>query len=82
MTKWFFPVSIKKQIAATIIQLPNTTICGGVLLPGQRVASHESCVPYNFLNTKVRIPGLSMLLDILHVSRGYVIIIHVSSSKH
>ena len=71
-----------KSVSVLLIQLPNQIICGGVLLPGQRVLSANECIPENYTSIKVKLPGTSGHLNIRNVQRRTTVLIHVSHFRH
>ena len=71
-----------KKVSVILIRLPHIVICGGVLLPGQRVVSADLCIPSNFTNIKVHLLGSSDLFLILQVDRKTTVIKYVSSFRH
>ena len=68
-----------ENISVLLKRFPNEAICGGVLLPGHRVISASGCIPSNFTNIKVQLPGTLDLLNIRSVVRNKIAIINVSS---
>ena len=72
-------VCAMKNVIINLIQLPNEIICGGVLLPGQRVISANNCISDNYTNIKLQLPGSTDLFNIVHIERRFTVLIYVSS---
>ena len=72
------------KVSVLLIKHPNEIICGGVLLPGQRVVTLKVCVPENYTDIKVQLRSMpEELLDIETVRRRlFTAVISVSSSRH
>ena len=72
------------KVSALLIKLPNEIICGGVLLPGQRVVTLKVCVPENYTDIKVQLRSMpGDLRDIMALgTRLFTAVISVSSSRH
>ena len=72
-----------KKECVLLVKIPNRIICGGILFPGQRVISAETCLPNNYTNIKVQLRGWSELMTIKEVYRkDSAALIIVSHFKH
>ena len=66
-----------------LMNVSECKYCGGVLLPGQRVATANSCIPENYALIKINMLQILKHFDIHYVERkGHIAMLYVSSSRH